>query len=109
MNVREDDRPTARDPAGATPPFQFTAAEPAGPDVRLRGDLVADQAGWRRGRSAVAAGCVAAYFMTLATYVVLRVPYVWRRVRRAIQQRQEVLEERQQLAAMASRRRKEPS
>ena len=43
--------------------------------------------------------------MTLATYVVLRVAYVWRRVRRAIQQRQEVLEERQQLAAMASRRR----
>jgi hypothetical protein len=46
--------------------------------------------------------------MTLATYVVLRAPYLCRRVRRAIQQRQEVLEERQQLAAMASRRKERP-
>jgi len=51
---------------------------------------------------------IATYFMTLATYVVLRAPYLWRRVRRAIQQRQEVLEERRQLAAMADRRKERP-
>ena len=50
---------------------------------------------------------IAVYFMTLATYVVLRVPYLWQRVQRAIQQRREVLEEREKLAAMASRRRNE--
>jgi hypothetical protein len=107
MNLQEGDRPTAGDPRGDTPPFQFTVRsllilmflwaailaliKLAVPTARVRWGLL-----------------VAAYFMTLATYVVLRAPYLWRRVRRAIQQRQEVLEERRQLAAMADRRKERP-
>ncbi len=108
MNLQEDGRPTAGDARGETPPFQFTVRsllvlmfvcavilsliKLAAPEASVRWGLL-----------------VAAYFMTLATYAVLRAPYLWRRLRRAIRQRQEVLEEREQLAAMASRRRKERS
>ena len=106
MSLREDDRPTARDAEEAAPPFQFTVRSLVvllfvGAVILSLIELAAPAAGvkWRLR--------VAAYFMTLATYVVLRGPYFWRRVRRAIQQRREVLEERRQLAAMASRRRKE--
>ncbi len=107
MNLQGDDRPAGRDPLGATPPFQFSIRSMlilmlVCAVILSLVKLLAPAAGvrWRL--------LVAAYFMTVATYVVLRAPYVWRRVRRAVEQRQEVLEEREQLAAMASRRRNQP-